>query len=174
MYSSKNLPDTDLRLPQDLRTPLKEKLGELVTGDLPNKYGKYDCIITVGDVVSEVLFEQGITPDLSLIDGKTRRGKYNVQDFSVEKTINIKNPAEMITKEAWQSIQYGLDCDGSVLIKVEGEEDLLSLVAVALADKGCLVIYGIPEEGMVINIVDDDIKSKSWEVINNMVKVNED
>jgi len=174
MFDRNKLPDVDLRLPTESRQPLKEKLGELVEGDLPDKYRDYECIITVGDVVTDVLYEQGITPDLALIDGKTKRGKYNGRDFSDEKTINIKNPAEMITKDAWRSIKYGLDREEPVIIKVQGEEDLLSLVAIALAEKDCLVIYGIPDEGMVINIIDDDIKSKSWEVINNMVKVNED
>ncbi len=174
MYDNNNLPNTDLRLPEDLRKPLKQKLGEVVKGELPDKYTGYDCIITVGDVVTDVLYKQCIYPDLALIDGKTKRGTYEGLDYSDEKTINIKNPAGMITTDAWQYIRYGLECDEPVVIYVDGEEDLLSLVAITLAEKGCLVIYGIPDQGMVINIIDDDIKAKSWELINKMVKVNED
>ncbi|MFW6304733.1 MAG: GTP-dependent dephospho-CoA kinase family protein [Candidatus Saliniplasma sp.] len=174
MYNNDNLPDVDLKLPENLRTSLKKTVGELVSGKLPKRYTDNDCIITVGDVVTEIIYGQGIIPDLAVIDGKTKRGDYEVKYLLDEKTINIKNPAEIIKSEAWQSIQNGLDCDEPVIIKVDGEEDLLSLVAIALAEKDCLVIYGIPDEGMVINIIDDDIKVKSWEVINNMVKVNED
>jgi len=174
MYNTEKIPEIDLKLPDDFRTPLKEKIGELVQGNLPEKYCGYECIISVGDVVTDVLIEQGITPDLALIDGKTRRGDYESSTPSLEKTINIKNPAGVITRDAWEAVVNGLEHEDPVMIIVDGEEDLLSLVVIALASEDCLVIYGIPNEGMVINIVNDDIRSKSWEVINNMVKVNED
>ncbi|MFO7792994.1 MAG: DUF359 domain-containing protein [Candidatus Saliniplasma sp.] len=174
MYSEENIPKSDLRVPNGLRKPLKEKVGDLVDGKLPERYTKYDCIITVGDVVTDVLIEQDIVPDLALVDGKTRRGEYESKGSVHEKTINIKNPAGIITRDAWEAIQYGLNHEEPITIIVDGEEDLLSLVVIALANKGCLVIYGIPDEGMVINIVDNGIKAKSWEVINKMVNVNED
>ncbi len=174
MCNIDGIPKADLKLPEELRTPLKETFGELVDGPLPEKYCRYGCIITVGDVVTDILIGQGITPDLALVDGKTRRGDYESKIPSLEKTINIKNPAGVITRDAWEAIIDGLDQEDPVKIIVDGEEDLLSLVVIALADKDCLVIYGIPGEGMVVNIVDDGIKTKSWEVINNMVKVKKD
>ncbi len=174
MYSENDIPGYDLRVPKDLRAPLKSKLGKIVDGQLPEEFTKYECIITVGDVVTDVLTQQNIVPDLALIDGKTKRGEYRTDINSYEKTINIKNPAGLITRDSWKAIQSGLDDEKPVKIMVDGEEDLLSLVVIALARKDCLVIYGIPNEGMVINIVDDEIKAKCWEVINKMVKVNED
>lgn len=80
----------------------------------------------------------------------------------------MKNPAGMIVEEAWQIVQKAIESEEPVVIKVDGEEDLLSLVAIIRAPLDGLVIYGIPERGMVINRVDDRIKEKTWEVINKM------
>lgn len=164
-------PECDLKLPEHLRNKLKVTLGPVVSGKLPEKYQQASCIISVGDVVTDILVEQGIIPDVSIVDQKTRRGDYEPKKRPHEKTIYITNPAGTIKKKVWKTIQRAIDIDEPVLIQVDGEEDLLSLVCIALCKKGCLVIYGIPEEGMVINEVDQEIKDKTWEIINNMIKI---
>ena len=165
------IPDSDLRLKEENRQKLKETLGPVVSGALPSEYTDRNCIIAVGDVVTDILLDQGITPDVSIVDDRTRRGDYDIRERPQEKTLNIKNPAGIITKEAWKTVQQALDNEEPVLIQVDGEEDLLSLVSIALSPEGCLVIYGIPDEGMVINDVNRGIKEKTWEVINNMIKI---
>jgi uncharacterized protein (UPF0218 family) len=45
---------------------------------------------------------------------------------------------------------------------VEGEEDLLTLVAMAVAPLGSFVIYGQPGEGLVVVEVDDAAKNRAW------------
>ena len=167
------IPDHDLKLPEDSREDLKETLGPVVSGELPEEYHDKKPIIAVGDVVTDILIEQGITPDICIYDGITRRGDYQQKEDRPEKTINIKNPAGMITRESWRVIQEAIDDEDPVSIEVDGEEDLLSLVSIALCPEGGIVIYGIPSKGMVINQVDSEIKRKTWQVINNMTKVDE-
>ncbi|MBS3817662.1 MAG: DUF359 domain-containing protein [Candidatus Thermoplasmatota archaeon] len=166
------IPNTDLRLSEEDREELKETLGTVIKGKLPDRFVSRDPLIAVGDVVTDILLEQGVEPDVSIVDGKTRRGRFDKRGWE-EKTINIKNPPEVIKQESWSVIQEAISSEDKELIKVEGEEDLLSLVAIALCPLGGLVIYGVPSEGMVINEVSEDIKEKTWEVINKMKEVDE-
>jgi len=172
----KEIPDTDLRLKKEQRDRLKETYGEIIEGDLPERYCDKDPIVAVGDVVTDILLKQGVVPNVSTIDHKTRRGGYKSgtskkDAFDIE--FDIKNPPEMISRPAWIVMEKALKKEKTVLIEVEGEEDLLSLVAIILCPSGGLVIYGVPSEGMVINEVSEEFKEKAWEVINNMIKVNE-
>ncbi|MEF8874261.1 MAG: GTP-dependent dephospho-CoA kinase family protein [Candidatus Thermoplasmatota archaeon] len=174
--SGHEIPKKDLRLKKEQRNRLKKTLGTIVEGELPESYADSKPIIAVGDVVTEILLEQDIIPDVGMIDQKTRRGEYESgmrekEAFDIE--IEIKNPPEMMTHAAWNALQKALNKEEPVLIDVEGEEDLLSLAAIALCPDGGVVIYGVPSEGMVINEVSDDIKEKAWEVINNMIEVDE-
>lgn len=168
-----DIPKATFKLPKELRKELKEKLGPVVDGELPEKYRERN-IIAVGDVVTDKIIESGVTPILSIVDGKTRRGEYEKDHRPQKKIIYIKNPAEMITKGSWRAIERGITVEEPVLIKVIGEEDLLSLVAILCSLEGYLVIYGIPEEGMVINEIDEELKEKTREVINKMHKIKED
>ncbi len=158
-------------LRKDQRIDLRSTLGDVVSGDLPIKYTDKHPIITVGDVVTEVLHRQGVTPDLAVIDNKTRRGEYSPELDYPAKNIRVNNPPGMITFEAWNVIKDALEDSEPVLIIVEGEEDLLSIVSIILCPEGGIVIYGIPCKGMVVNLVDRQKKEKCWEVINKMKKV---
>jgi len=169
----KELSRYDLVLPEDQRVILKETLGELVEGDLPSSYIEKRPIIAVGDVVTDRLLEQGVMPDVSIIDGKTRRGPYDPGEPDIEKKINIKNPAGMITVESWKAVEKALESDKPVLIEVTGEEDMLSLVAISLCPEGGLVIYGYPDKGMVINEVDGPKKERTLEALNKMKKLDD-
>lgn len=161
----------DLILPDDQRDVLKENLGVLVDGGLPEGYSDKRPIITVGDVVTDKLIEQGVIPDVAIIDGKTRRGDYGSTGPEIEKRINIKNPAGMITTESWKAIEKALEIEEPVLIYVTGEEDMLSLVALTLCPDGGLVIYGYPSKGMIINEVDDEKKERTLKALEDMKKV---
>ncbi len=170
--NERDIPDTDLRLEEESREELKKTLGPVVKGELPEKYIDKEPLIAVGDVVTDILLGQDIEPDVAIVDGKTRRGEFE-RDWTEEKTINIRNPPEVIKQESWNAIQDALSSEKPAFIKVDGEEDLLSLAAIALCPLKGLVVYGVPSKGMVINEVSEDIKDKTWEVINKMIEVNE-
>jgi len=167
------IPDTNLRLRDEDREELKRKLGPVVEGELPEKYIEKRPIITVGDVVTDTLLEQGIKPDVGIVDGKTQRDDYDYRDWNEEEAIKIENPSSLITKEAWKTIRGAIEREKNVMIFVDGEEDMLSVAAIALCPLGGTVIYGIPGEGMVINVVSEGIKEKAWEIINKMIEVDD-
>lgn len=165
------IPDSDLRLREEDREELKRTLGPVVEGELPERFIEKSPIITVGDVVTDTLLEQSIRPDVGIVDGKTQRDDYEFREWDEEETIKIRNPPSIIKKETWKTIRRAIEREKKVMIFVEGEEDMLSLVAIALCPHGGLVIYGVPKEGMVINEVSEDVKAKTWEIINKMIEV---
>jgi len=167
------IPNTDLKLNEEDRGELKRTLGPVVEGELPKKYRDRRPIISVGDVVTDTLLEQGIRPDLGIVDGKTQRDDYEFREWDEEEAVKISNPPSVIKKEAWKIIGKAIEREEKVMVYVEGEEDMLSLVAIAMCPDGGIVIYGIPGEGMVINEVSEYVKKKAWEIINKMIEVDE-
>jgi len=154
------------------RDELKRTLGPVIEGELPEEFVKKSPKITVGDVVTDTLLEQGIIPDVSIVDGKTQRGDFEKREWKdLEKISRLRNPRSSISKEAWDKVKQAIERDEKVTIIVDGEEDMLSLVSIVLCPKGGLVIYGIPDEGMVINEISEDIKEEAWEIINKMIEV---
>jgi len=54
--------------------------------------------------------------------------------------VKVRNPPSYITEEAWRAVEEAVE--SSVVIKVEGEEDMLSLVFIELAPPRSVVVYG--------------------------------
>ncbi len=167
------IPDKDLELKSEDREELKRTLGPVVKGNLPEKYKERQPIITVGDVVTDTLLNQGIEPDVGIVDGRTRRGEFEGGDWKKKRTVRLENPPSFIKKEAWPTLKRAISREEKVIIEVDGEEDMLSLVSIALCPIDGIVIYGIPSEGMVINEISKDIKEETWEIINNMIEVDD-
>ncbi len=163
----------DLKLPENLRNQLKESIGPVVSGSLPEKYLKNKPLIAVGDYVNDVLYQQGVVPDVGIIDGKTRRGDYDGDTPAFEGKIEVNNPPAQITVQSWRAIEKGISSENSLLIMVKGEEDLLAIASMVICPEGGIVLYGIPLKGMSVNVVDKDKKEKAWQVINSMEKVNQ-
>lgn len=151
----------DLKLPDELRTPLKEPFGILIPGDGEDSAGKVrdmlseERVIVVGDIAYENMRDAGVKPHLAIVDFKVKRKPYK----TFPTTVMVKNPAGFITSELWESIEKNLDKGG--IIGVDGEEDLAVIPAVLESDFGDVVLYGQPDEGMVYIKVDEDIKQKT-------------
>jgi hypothetical protein len=145
-------------LTPELRTKLKEPIGTLIRGSYPETMKKFKhivekerppAIISVGDTVSKNLVRNRLFPCLAIVDNRVMRR--NAQPFLLkhEKTIRIKNPPGTITEEAVSTIREASEKNNRVKIIVEGEEDLLTLIAVLYAPENSFVVYGQPHEGMV-------------------------
>jgi uncharacterized protein (UPF0218 family) len=65
-----------------------------------------------------------------------------------------------------QSLQHALGADDSVLLEVEGEEDLAPLVIHCLAPIGTVVLYGQPRTGVVMQITSLDVKQRCRNLLN--------
>ncbi|MHA1961250.1 MAG: DUF359 domain-containing protein [Candidatus Thorarchaeota archaeon] len=113
------------------------------------------CAIAVGDVTCATLVSQGYTPDVQVVDGITKRGKYE-GSFSAKKEYTIYNPAATIYPEAWSVMDTAINDNASSLIVVEGEEDLMGFPAVLLAPEDSVMLYGQPGVGIVWVPVNDE------------------
>ena len=143
----------------NLRAKFKKPFGKLIQGS-PQKTmnamkeyvekEKPTRIISVGDIVSKNLHGQGIHPQLTIIDNKSLRNETFKESLAVEKTVNVINPQGAITKEAIIAIKEALVKDEHTHIIVDGEEDLLTLIAVLNAPENAIVIYGQPYKGVVV------------------------
>ncbi len=142
-----------------LRVFLKQPFGILIKGtpketmanlkDMLQKE-KPPRIVSVGDVVSQNMHEYGIHPQLTVIDYISLRDQAMPKQAPVEKTVYVKNPQGTITEEAIRVIKDALDANAHTHIVVEGEEDLLTLIAVLFAPENSFIIYGQPHLGIVV------------------------
>jgi len=112
---------------------------------------KPSMIISVGDVVSRNLHVYGMHPQLSVIDNVSLRNrKEKAITAHGEKVVAVKNPHGTITEEAIQTIKTALTKNEHTHIVVEGEEDLLVIIAVQYAPLHSFVVYGQPNCGIVV------------------------
>jgi hypothetical protein len=107
------------------------------------------AIISVGDTVSKNLVKNRLFPCLAIVDNRVMRRTTWPFLLKQEKTIRIKNPPGTITEEAVSTIREASRKNNRVKIIVEGEEDLLTLIAVLYAPENSFVVYGQPHEGVV-------------------------
>ncbi|HOP09469.1 MAG TPA: DUF359 domain-containing protein, partial [Candidatus Methanofastidiosa archaeon] len=71
-----------------------------------------------------------------------------------------------ITRELWDAIR---DCDlDNRKIFIDGEEDLATLPAIFFAPEGAIVVYGQPDEGIVIVNVTDEKKKEVYSILSRM------
>ncbi len=160
-----------MKIPDSKRDLFKRPLGtDISEEELLKLEGKH-MLITVGDVVSLVVRECGIKPDLSIYDGMTERRDMTafatlVIDEGLEEVV-VRNEAGTISVELVKAIRDAL-AGGIGIIRVEGEEDLAVMPCVLLAPSGSYVIYGWPGKGMKIITTDDGIKEEIKLLMENM------
>jgi uncharacterized protein (UPF0218 family) len=140
-----------------------DKLREMIADEKPQE------IISVGDVVSKNLHASGFRPLITVIDNiSLRTQSIEPTEAHGEKTVNVKNPQGTITQEAATAIKQAIENDEHTHIIVDGEEDLLTLIAVLYAPQNSFVIYGQPHMGIVVVKVTSDRKAHAQELLNAM------
>jgi len=165
-------------LTPELRQRLKQPIGTLIKGsffetmkrlkDIMEKE-KPPFIVSVGDTVSRNLAKNQIPPRLAIVDNICmRRTVEEPVKLTMDKTVQVRNPQAKITAEAIHAIQDALKGSASVKIVVDGEEDLLALVAVLYAPENSLVVYGQPYEGIVVVKVTPEKKAEIAQLLKEM------
>jgi len=139
------------------------RLKMLVQQSKPSK------VTTVGDVVSRETLVAGIQVNLRIVDQMTLRKRISPIEIRAERTYKVRNPAGIITKEAWDTIREALK-DREALILVDGEEDLLAIPAVLESPDNALVVYGQPSEGLVVVTASLEKKSEVRKIMNQMTE----
>ena len=161
----------------ELRTQFKVPFGSLIQGTFEETMARMNevvasekppVIVSVGDVVSRNLHEHKIHPQLTVIDNKFLRNKPSPKESEVERTVHVVNPQGTITQEAISIIREALEKNEHTHVVVEGEEDLLVLVAVLYAPENSLVVYGQPYSGIVVVKATSEKKAQVQEFLNEM------
>ncbi len=142
-----------LRLTDELRVILKKPLGLLIEGtikDTTKKAAKLldgknpPIMVGVGDICVRSLIQRKIKLDLAIIDGKTLRTTNEYVDVPADLSIEVENPQGYLVPDAWNAIEKAFKSRKRTEIFVKGEEDLLTLPCVLLADLKSIIFYGQP------------------------------
>jgi len=164
----------DLVLPESLRAELQKPLGPVLKGKtLITAVAAHPFRVAVGDYCAADLLARGVRLDVAVIDRKTQRRATAVIDATPEfarmRPVAVTNPPGTIAKEAWAVLDQAFKSGHSVRVEVIGEEDLLTLPAIALAPDGAGVVYGQPGEGAVVVAVDAAVKRRVRDFLGRMV-----
>jgi GTP-dependent dephospho-CoA kinase len=160
----------------------KEPFGKLIQGSFSETMNqlkeiirkeKPSRIISVGDTVSRNLYEHQVFTHLSIIDNQSLRKKVEPQVFPDKDITKVKNPQGSITQEAIDAIRNAFQNEKPVQIVVDGEEDLLTLIAVLYAPENALVIYGQPHKGIVVVKVTREKRAEAEQIWKTMKEVEE-
>ncbi len=161
----------------ELRVKLKEPFGTLIQGSFFETMNKMKNlveaekpirIISVGDIVSRNLHKSNINPQLTIIDNLSLRDQKLPKEAAVDKTVYVKNPQGTITHEAIVAVKEALEGNQHIHIVVDGEEDLLALIAVLYAPENSIVVYGQPYTGVVIIKATPEKKDQVKAFLNSM------
>lgn len=163
------------RLPEELRTIFKRPFGPVFPTDalLEDLKGREGDVAAVGDVVARTLIEHGRTPKLIVVDYKTQRGEIDPElreAFSGfgDRVVRVANPAATVTEALVKALDEALAADGTTRVEVDGEEDLAGLPLLAHAPLGTIVLYGMPNRGVVRVIVDEKKRSLARDLLDKM------
>ncbi len=163
-----------MHLPERLRADLKKPLGLLlkeseITKDVILQNINHDTLlVTVGDATTEKLVKFGIIPAIQIVDALEKRQKRNLPEGLARTLLRCNNPAAEITDESMNTIKRAFEMEKPVRIIVNGEEDLLVLPVVLFAPENSVVMYGQPNEGLVIVKVTSDIRNKAKAIVDSM------
>lgn len=167
-------------LPQKLQRQLKKPWGKLVRGSFSEtacklreiiKDEKPPSIISVGDAVSKNLVENEIFPNLLIIDNKVMRTKVEPLSFPADKEVYARNPPGTVTQEALNAVREAFKANCRVKMVIEGEEDLLTLAAVLYAPENSIIVYGQPQEGIVVVKATRENKAEATEILRTIEKL---
>jgi uncharacterized protein (UPF0218 family) len=159
-----------LTLPEEHRKLFKEPFGELhetLEEILPRLSGH--IIYAVGDVVTSNLRKNGVKAAIEIVDGHTMRSPCNLVAHD-GKQIYVKNPAGSLSDELIRILDYAV-AHPPVTIIVDGEEDLAVIPLVLSAPEGAIILYGQPNEGVVLRTIDHDAKETAHRFLSYFIRI---
>ncbi|MDE2517820.1 MAG: GTP-dependent dephospho-CoA kinase family protein [Methanocorpusculum sp.] len=121
-------------------------------------------VCTVGDVVTHSALARGIIPAVGVIDGFTMRSPYLAMPEISHHILRVRNPAGTITDELVAVLNEAV-MSTPCMILVDGEEDLAVLPLIRLLPDGALVLYGQPNEGVVVCEVTQELRLRADDLL---------
>lgn len=168
-----SVPWRSRRLPDELRERLRRPLGPVRSGA-----EAYEAVlgarkvVSVGDACTLDLARRGRTPDVAIVDFKTKREEDPSLRERVRalggKAVTVRNPPATLSREVWIALSEAFKSRERVRLEVLGEEDLTALAAIALAPDGTAVLYGMPDEGVVVVWADAASKAAVQDLLGRM------
>jgi uncharacterized protein (UPF0218 family) len=164
-----------VKLPDSLREQLKLPLGVLLPEkDVTKKnilkhISNNSFVITVGDRTTEKMVDFDLIPSLQIIDSQEKRIKREMPKSGMLSTeLTCDNPPSEISKQSINVIKKALLSQPPVRIVVSGEEDLLVIPVCVYAPENSVVMYGQPNEGLVIVQITSEIRNKTQKLLDLM------
>jgi len=164
-----------VKLPDSLREQFKTPLGDLIPESQANKSNiqkhlpENSYLITVGDRTTEKMIDFGLIPSLQIIDNQEKRVKREpAKNNNAYTELICDNPAAEITPQSIDSIKKAFVSKTPVRLTVRGEEDLLVIPVCIHAPENSIVMYGQPNEGLVIVKVTPEIRNKTQRLLDLM------
>jgi len=163
-----------VKLPDSLRDQLKIPLGILLPESQADKtnikkhLSENSYVITVGDRTTEKMIEFGLIPSLQIIDSKEKRAKRKPPKLSNATELTVDNPAAEITTQSIDIIKKAFTIQPPVRLSVNGEEDLLVIPVCIYAPENAIILYGQPNEGLVIVKITPEIRNKTQKLLDSM------
>lgn len=147
-----------------IRELLQKPIGKIITAKQLFELSP-ENLICVGDAVSETALKLSLSPLLIIFDKKEKRRQISEQREKLLKkygalSFKCRNPAGVLSLEAWKTVYDALSANTPARIEVDGEEDLLALAVLLLAPSGYNLIYGQPDKGIVLVEITDKLKQK--------------
>ena len=164
-----------MKLPDSLRDQFKTPLGALIPESQVNKSNiqkqipKNSYLITVGDRTTEKMIAFGLIPSLQIIDNQEKRVRREPpKNDNIYTELVCDNPAAEITPKSIDVIKKAFVSKTPVRLTVTGEEDLLVIPACIHAPENSVVLYGQPNEGLVIVKITPEIRNKTQRLLDLM------
>jgi uncharacterized protein (UPF0218 family) len=159
-----------LTLPEEHRKLFQEPFGELhqdIDEIIPKIADR--IVYSVGDVVSYNLQKRGITPAIAVIDGYTMRLPCRRMPVIRGECIRVKNPAGTLTDDLIRALDHAIRYP-PVTVIVDGEEDLAVIPLVIAAPDGAVVLYGQPNQGVVLRIVNHQARETARRFLTHFIR----
>ena len=164
-----------MRLPENLREQLKKPLGILLPESVATRENilkniRVDAfVITVGDATTDKMIKFGFNPSLQIVDSMEKRTKRDLPQGMIKHILTCTNPPGEITDHSISVILKALSIEPPVRIIVDGEEDLLVLPILVHAPGNSVILYGQPNEGLVIVGVTEEIRNRARSIMDLMI-----
>lgn len=157
-----------------MREQMKIPLGVLLPENQTDKQNilkhlqENPYLITVGDRTTEKMIEFDLIPSLQIVDGMEKREKREPPKLANTAEITVDNPAAEITPQSIDVIKKAFSMQPPVRILVSGEEDLLVLPVCIHSPENSVVLYGQPNEGLVVVKITAEIRNKAQSLLDLM------
>jgi len=180
LRSGRQMFSSDLRLLPEQRAFLKAPLGILIHGHGGEVWDRAlslieelrpKMVVSVGDETSRLFTDHGRSADVYVVDGHVMRSKVSATPLQRDEGLRIVNPAGHISRSAWEVVGRAISIGGGAVVWVEGEEDLLTLVAILEVPVGSVIFYGQPGEGLVAVHVTESKRHEIAEFVRSMERM---